>query len=136
MRDVSQTTRVVERRREGLGLVQVGQDTLIVARGRQRGAHGESEIDGLLARVTRLRQMREGTERLLEVRDGLAVSRPCHALLPRLPAVRQGLGPHLAPQGMVRQALHLLGQLFRRRPSSASTMWAWSTRRRSWSNPP
>ena len=53
--------------------------------------------------------MREGTERLLEVPHGLAVGRPRHGLLPRLPAVRQGLVPHLAPQGMVRQAFDLLG---------------------------
>ena len=53
--------------------------------------------------------MREGTERLLEIPHGLAVGRPCHGLLPRLPAVRQGLVPHLAPQGMVRQAFDLLG---------------------------
>ena len=62
------------------------------------------------SRVSRcLRQMREGTERLLEVPHGLAVGRPRHGLLPRLPAVRQGLVPHLAPQGMVRQAFDLLG---------------------------
>ena len=60
-------------------------------------------------RVALLRQMREGAERLLEVPHGLAVGRPRHGLLPRLPAVRQGLVPHLPPQGMVRQAFDLLG---------------------------
>ena len=54
-----------------------------------------------------LRQMRQGTERLLEVPHGLAVGRPRQGLLPRLPAVRQGLVPHLAPQGMVGQPFHL-----------------------------
>ena len=39
--------------------------------------------------------------------DGLAVGRPRHSLLPRLPAVCQGLVPHLAPQGMVGQAFDL-----------------------------
>ena len=53
--------------------------------------------------------MREGTERLLEVSYGLAVGRPCQGLLPRLPEVRQGLVPHLPPQGMVGQAFDLLG---------------------------
>ena len=77
--------------------------------GQERRAQGEPEIDGLLARVALLRQMREGAERLLEVPHGLAVGRPRHGLLPRLPAVRQGLVPHLAPQGMVRQAFDLLG---------------------------
>ena len=76
----------------------------------ERRAQGEPEIDGLLACVALLRQMREGTERLLEVPHGLAVGRPRHGLLPRLPAVRQGLVPHLAPQGMVGQAFDLLGQ--------------------------
>ena len=80
-----------------------------IARWTERQAQGEPEIDGLLARVARLRQMREGTERLLEVPHGLAVGRPRQGLLPRLPAVRQGLVPHLAPQGMVRQAFDLLG---------------------------
>src|SRR5262245_22488894 len=53
--------------------------------------------------------MREGTERLLEIPHSLTVGRPRHSLLPRLPAIRQGLLPHLAPRGMVRQTFHLLG---------------------------
>ena len=78
--------------------------------GMERRAQGEPEIDGLLARVALLWQMREGTERLLEVPHSLAVGRPRHGLLPGLPAVCQGLVPHLAPQGMVGQAFDLLGQ--------------------------
>ena len=77
------------------------------------------------------RQMREGTERLLEAPHGLAVGRPRHGLLPRLPAVHQGLVPHLAPQGMVGQAFDLLGYPVGSERSRASTMRAWSTRRRS-----
>ena len=78
--------------------------------GRQeRRAQGKPEIDGLLDGVALLRQMREGTERLLEIPHGLAVGRPRHGLLPRLPAVRQGLVPHLPPQGMMGQAFDLLG---------------------------
>ena len=62
------------------------------------------------SRVSRcLRQMREGTERLLEGPHGLAVGRPRHGLLPGLSAVRQGLVPHFPPQGMVGQPFHLLG---------------------------
>ena len=57
-----------------------------------------------------LRQMRQGAERLLEIPHGLAVGRLRHGLLSRLSAVRQGLVPHLPPQGMVRQAFDLLGQ--------------------------
>jgi hypothetical protein len=51
--------------------------------------------------VARLRQMCEDAERLLEARHGLAIGRPRHGLVLHLPAVRQGLVPHLAPQGMM-----------------------------------
>ena len=40
--------RVVEGRREGLGLAQRRQDAPKVARRKERRAQGESEIDGLL----------------------------------------------------------------------------------------
>ena len=73
----------------------------------------------------------EGTERLLEGPHGLAVGRPRHGLLPRLPAVRQGLVPHLAPQGMVGQAFDLLGHPVPGERLRASTMRACSARRRS-----
>ena len=108
-RDLSQPTRVVEGHCEGFGLAQNRQETPQVAGQLERRAQGEPEIDGLLARVACLRQMREGAERLLEVPHGLAVGRPRQGLLPCLPAVCQGLVPHLAPQGMVRQAFDLLG---------------------------
>ena len=70
----------------------------------------ESEIDGLLACVTCLRQMWQGSERLLEIPHGLAMGRLHHGLLPRLSAVCQGLVPHLAPQGVLRQTFDLLCQ--------------------------
>ena len=54
--------------------------------------------------------MRQGTERLREIPLGLAIGRPRQGLLPRLPAVCQGLVLYLTPQGMVRQPLHLLSQ--------------------------
>ena len=62
---------------------------------------------------TRLRQMREGSKRLLEVVHGLAVGRPRQGLLPSLPAVCHGLVPYLAVHGVVCQAVHLLGQPLR-----------------------
>ena len=58
-----------------------------------RIAQGEPEIDSLPARIAVLRQMREGTERLLEIPHSLTVDRPRHGLLPRLSAVRQRLSP-------------------------------------------
>jgi hypothetical protein len=97
--------------REGLGLAQQGQDAPIVTQRPERRAQGDAEIDGLLACVALLRQMREGTERLLEGPHGLTVGRSCHGFLSRLPTVYQGLGPHLAPEGMVGQPFHLLGHL-------------------------
>ena len=53
-RDLCQPTRVVEGCRQGRGLVQIGQDTPEVVRRKERRAHGEPEIDGLLARVALL----------------------------------------------------------------------------------
>jgi hypothetical protein len=108
-RDLSQPTRLIEGCRESLGLVQICQSAPQVATRVERRAQGEPEIDGLLARVARLRQMRERTERLLEVSHSFVVSRPRHGLLPCLPAIHQGLIPYLSSQGVVRQAVHLLG---------------------------
>ena len=65
--------RVIEGLSEALGLAQRLQNVPPIARGIERQAQGEPEIDGLLAGVARLRQMREGTERLLAVPHGLAV---------------------------------------------------------------
>jgi hypothetical protein len=93
--DPSQPARVVERLGEGLGLAQSRQDTPHIARRRERRARVEPQIDGLLARGTRLWQMRQGAERLLEIRYGLAVCRPRQGLLPGLPAVVEGVVPHL-----------------------------------------
>ena len=75
----------------------------------KRRAQREPEINALFACLPRLRQLREGPEGLLEGLHRLAVGGPRHGLLPRLPAVRQGLVPDLAPQGMMGQAFHLLG---------------------------
>src|SRR5262249_22119610 len=65
-RDLSQPTWVVEGLGEGLGLAQHRQNTPQVARRSERRAQDEPEINGLLARITCLRQMREGAECLLE----------------------------------------------------------------------
>ena len=62
------------------------------------------------SRVARVSGNAGGRERLLEVPHGLAIGRPRHGLVPGLSAVRQGLVPHLAPQGMVGQAFHLFGR--------------------------
>ena len=80
-----------------------------VARRPERRAQGEPEVDGLLACVARLRQMREGRQRLLEVPHGLAVGRSRHVLLPRLPAVGHRFLPYLTSQGVVGQSVNLFG---------------------------
>ena len=64
---------IVDGHGERLGLAQMHQDTLGVARWQERRAQGESEVNGLFARGPRLRQMREGTEGLLEGPHRLAV---------------------------------------------------------------
>src|SRR5262245_36970141 len=94
----------------GFGLAQSRQATPQIAERTERQLQGKSELDSLRTRVAMLWQMREGTERLLEIFHGFMVGRPCHGLLPRLPTVRQGLVPPLSPQGMLRQTLYLLGQ--------------------------
>src|SRR5262249_31944543 len=108
--DLPQSTRVVEGLREGLSLAESRQITPHIADRAERRAQSEVEVDGLLTCGALVRQMRESTERLLEVSHGLAVGRPRHGLLSRLPAVCQGLVPHFTPQGVVRQAFDLLGQ--------------------------
>ena len=71
--DLAQPTRIIEGCREGFGFAQLRQDASAIARGIERRAQRQPEIDGLLTRVARLRQMREGTERLLKVPHGLTV---------------------------------------------------------------
>src|SRR6266446_5918555 len=73
-RDLCQPTRAVEGLSEGLGLTQSRQATSKVARRSERHVQGNPEIDSLLDCAVLLRQMREGTERLIEVPDGLTVS--------------------------------------------------------------
>ena len=90
--DLSQATRIVEGFGEGLGLAQICQDTPQVARRKERCAQGESDIDGLLARLTVLWQMREGAERLLEVRHGLPMRRALEGALPGPLPIGQGVG--------------------------------------------
>ena len=58
---------------ESLGLAQTRQDRPQVAQRKERRAQGEPEVDRLLMRVARLRQMRQGPERLPEVPRGLTI---------------------------------------------------------------
>src|SRR5215831_8349889 len=94
---------VVEGRSKRLGLAQQCQDTLRAARRMECRAQGKPEIDGLLVRVTGLRQMRESTECLLEISYSFVIGRPFQGPLPRLPAVVEGLVPDLALREMMCQ---------------------------------
>src|SRR5262245_51912738 len=76
----------------------------------QRAFQSEAELEGSPPGVAVFGQVREGLEGLLEggyrlVERG-AVPGPGAGLL----AVGHSLVPHLAPQGMVRQEVYLLGQ--------------------------
>jgi hypothetical protein len=94
---------------QGEGLAVVISGLLALRRLAPRGDLTASEIDGLLNCIVLLWQMRQGAERLLEGPHSVAVGRPRHRLLPRLLSVCQGLVPHFSPQGMMGQALELLG---------------------------
>ena len=95
-RDLSQPTRVVEGRGEGLGLAQA-------VRGCAQSPSGRAPCAGRAGdrwparRVALLRQMREGAERLLEVPHGLAVGRPRHGLLPACRQYARALS-HTSPR--------------------------------------
>src|SRR5262249_49078042 len=93
---------------QSFGFPQVGKELLVFCQLRQWLEQVEPEIDSLLARVTALREVPKGHQRLLKGCRRLAEggARKCPG--PRLPAVGQGLVPHLAPQGVVRQAFDLL----------------------------
>src|SRR5262245_40061036 len=92
IRDPGQPPRVVEGGREGLGLLQVIEETLPVTRQLERRTQGQPEVDGLLACVTRLWQMWEGTERLLEAPHSLTMRRTLKGASPSLLPIGQGLG--------------------------------------------
>src|SRR5205823_11365250 len=87
VRDSSHLPRVVESHSEGLGLTQQRENTPQVAKRSECRAQGEPKINGLLACVALLWQVREGAECLLEVSHSFAVGRPGHGLLPGLSAV-------------------------------------------------
>ncbi len=93
---------------EGLGGAHVIEDPRLFAEWQQGIAQVEPQIDGLFQRVAALGEVRQGCERLLKTRDGFAVRRAGRCPSPGLLAIGEGLVPHLAPHGMVGQAVHLL----------------------------
>jgi hypothetical protein len=75
------------------------------------GLEVTAHIDGLLQRGAVWREVGHGLQRLFPVSYGFPIRRPDERLGARLLAVGEGLVPHLAAQGMMRQAVDLLGPL-------------------------
>src|SRR5712691_3319984 len=73
--------------------------------GRATG-EGRTKIDPTLELLARVGQWVQGRQCLLEARHGIPVGRVGESLGAGLPEVRDGLLPHLAPEGMVSQARH------------------------------
>ncbi len=104
----SQPGPIVERPGQSLGLAQQGEVPPILSQDDERASQREAELEGQPPGVAVLGQVREGLEGLLEGGHRLAergaVVGPGAGLL----AVGHGLVPHLASQGMVRQAFDLV----------------------------
>ena len=98
---------VVEGRSEGLGLAQQCQDPPKIAEQAECRAQGESEVDGLRKYIAR--SGRCGRVLSACSKYPLPRGRPsAPGLCPPPAGIRQGLVPHLAPQGMLRQPFHLV----------------------------
>ena len=121
-RDPPQPAWVVQRLGEGLSLAQNITHPHEFSQRKERRAQVEPQIDGLLVRVTTLGEMLQGQQRLFTARHRLAVGRVLGRLGTCEPAVHHGFVPHLAPQGMVRQAFDLLRDRSPTSASRASTM--------------
>ena len=84
----SQPERIVEGFRQHGGFLEVLQPTLNgCSKGRPRTTQVEQQVDSLLARVPRLRELPQGRQRLLEGRQRLPIRRVPHGLVPRLTTV-------------------------------------------------
>ena len=97
----------------------------------QRTVQFTEQIDALCERLTLCRQVSEGDRRLLTTDDRLAVGRARHGFVAGLPIVGEGLVPPLAPEGMVGEPFDVLAQAVGVSRSRASTICAWTARRRS-----
>jgi hypothetical protein len=84
---------------------------LILCQWGQRASQSEAEFDGPHLGVAVLGQVCEGLEGLLEGGHSLAERGTVPGLATGLLTVGHGLGPHLASQGVVRQAFDVLGHL-------------------------
>jgi hypothetical protein len=110
----SQPGPVVKCPGQGRGLAQQGAISPIFSLCLQRACQCEADLDGQYPGVTVLGQVREGLQGLLEGGHLLAKRSVAVGYGAGLLVVSHSLVPHLAPQGMVRQAFDMLGQPLRR----------------------
>ena len=103
--DLSKPTRIVEGHRRASASRRYARMRAESFDGRSAERRGEPDIDGLLARVTLFRQMREGTESLFEIAHSLLVGRPCQGFGASLPEIGDRLVPYFTPQGMMGKSL-------------------------------
>jgi hypothetical protein len=94
---------------EGLGFLRADEYPLDLAQRVERTAQVKAEIDGLRMSIRTRWETLQRAQRLLEVCHRLVVRRVGHGPGSSLLAGGHGLIPHLAPQGVVRQPLDLLG---------------------------
>ena len=79
----------------------------------QRDTQVEVDVGGLLTRLAVVRQMRQGGQRLHEVRCRFSHRRAGICLGAGLPEISQGFSPYLSPRCMMREPLDLLDQPIR-----------------------
>ena len=114
--DPREPVRVAERPGEPLRLVEVLPHARIFAERAERVPEVDVEVDGQLGRLPGLGEVAEGSERLLQVSEGLAIGGPRHGPEPRLAEIGDRLVPQLPAQGVMGQPLGLLGHALGREP--------------------
>ena len=115
-RDPSQSVVIAHSFSEGRGVLQADEDSLKLAQERERIAQVEAELGGQHLGVRTRWEMSQRVQCLLEGRHRFVGRRVGHGPGSGLAAVGHSLVPHLPAQGMVRQALDLLGQPVGREP--------------------
>jgi hypothetical protein len=108
--DPPQPTVIVEGLGEVFGYAEVVEDPLLFSEREERIAQVKPEIDGLLTPGATLREVLQGAQGLLKGHHRLAVGRACGCFDARLPAVLQGLIPHLTADSVMGEPLDLLGR--------------------------
>src|SRR5262249_38691631 len=95
-------------RRQGLGGLQVREDALVLALGEQGIAQAEAQVDGRLHGGGVPREVVERADRLLEMSRRLRDRAVAEGPGSRLTQISGRLGPHLAAEAVVGEALDVL----------------------------